>query len=134
MGRIVCIPISVWNKLGISLPKGAVVYEPVSANLPTQEQPHTAPSPVDQLRAERFSQIWSKYPRPIGKKQALKHFMASVKTEQDWSDINTALDNYKKTMPSDMQYVKHGSSWFCNWQDYLTIVNTTQPSNFVKSL
>jgi hypothetical protein len=69
-----------------------------------------------------FTEIWKRYPRGEGKKDALKHFTASVKTNDDWKNINIALDNYlqslknKKTEP---QFIKHGSTWFNNWQDWI---------------
>lgn len=68
-----------------------------------------------------FENIWGQYPKRIGKKQALKHFLASVKTKEDWENIQNALKKYKNyiTMESiDEQYIKHGSSWFNNWEDW----------------
>lgn len=71
-----------------------------------------------------FESLWIKYPKPLGKKQALRHFTASVKTDEDWKNINLALDNYLKTenvVKGCVQFIKHGSTWFNNWQDYVSI-------------
>src|SRR5690606_32359467 len=73
-----------------------------------------------------FEKIWSEYPRREGRKQAEKHFNASVKTEQDWIDINNALKVYIQSGPvkeelskGSVKYIKQGSSWFNNWRDYV---------------
>lgn len=74
-----------------------------------------------------FESLWKLYPRPIGKKLAMKHFKASVKNEQDYQNIQQALNNYlhsKTVLVGDEQYIQHGSTWFNNWRDW--IVNNTQ--------
>lgn len=66
-----------------------------------------------------FEEIWEKYPNQVGKKEALRHFKASVKTENDWTDINKALDNYLKTEKFKKGFIQNGSTWFNNWRDYI---------------
>ena len=70
---------------------------------------------------DAFEQIWISYPRKKGKERARKSFKAQVKTEQDWADINTALDNYIaeiKRRGIEEQYIKMGSTWFNEyWRD-----------------
>src|SRR3990167_3827830 len=41
-----------------------------------------------------FEKIWIQYPNKDGKKDALKHFNASVKTEEDYKNIQIAVANY----------------------------------------
>jgi len=67
----------------------------------------------------RFDEIWIKYPNKDGKKDALRHFEASVKTEQDWIDINIALQNYLMSERVLKGYIKNGSTWFNNWRDWV---------------
>jgi len=55
-----------------------------------------------------FMAIWQKYPNRDGKKDAQRHFVASVKTEKDWQDINTALDNYLKSDKVQKGFIKNG--------------------------
>lgn len=70
--------------------------------------------------AAEFELLWIQYPRKDGKKAALRHFHASVKTEQNLLDIQTALDNYKRQVNgTDKQYIKNGSTWFNDWQDFI---------------
>lgn len=79
-------------------------------------------SKIKNNQLNTFNELWSKYPRPLGKKQAFKHYCASVKTKEDCIAINTALENYIKeieTKKIEEQFIKHGSTWFNNWQDYL---------------
>ena len=71
--------------------------------------------------AFNFDEIWSKYPKRLGKKQAEKHFKSSVKTDKDWEDINKALINYCQTdnVKSNSKYIQNGSTWFNNWRDWI---------------
>lgn len=69
-----------------------------------------------------FEQIWAEYPKKEGKKGALVHFKASVKSVEDVKKIFTALENYKKKIRDENtppQYIKQGKTWFNDWQDYL---------------
>lgn len=68
---------------------------------------------------ERFEKIWSKYPVKDGKKAALNHFKASVKTEEDWLAINGALEHYLSMLATEeWRRPKNGSTWFNNWRDW----------------
>ena len=74
-----------------------------------------------------FDSLWKRYPKPLGKKQAEKHFRASVKTEEDFANINKALNNYCKTenvVKCNTQFIQHGSTWFNNWQDWIIMKPT----------
>lgn len=74
---------------------------------------------------DHFEKVWSEYPSEskTGKKDARRHYKASVKTEEDRQSIETALKNYKdfvehkrKTGFPDLNF-KYGSTWFNNWRD-----------------
>jgi hypothetical protein len=81
-------------------------------------------------QAYDFESLWKKYPRKEKMKDALKHFNASVKTEQDWIDINNALDNYCKTenvQKGITKYIQQGGTWFNNWRDYIVSDNIHKP-------
>ena len=67
-----------------------------------------------------FDAVWTRYPKRKGRKEAERHFKATVKTPQDYADIQNALDNYIAEIRRDHidpQFVKHGSTWFNNWRD-----------------
>lgn len=69
-----------------------------------------------------FESLWDSYPRREGKKEALRHFIASVKTEKDCNDIKVALENYKASLKetnTPTKYTKMGSTWFNNWKDWI---------------
>lgn len=74
------------------------------------------------IREEDFEELWKEYPNKDGKKQALRHFMSSVKTEKDLEDIKKALSNYKKTEKVLKGFIKNGSTWFNNWRDSIDYV------------
>lgn len=70
---------------------------------------------------ERFEKIWERYPRREGRKEAERHFIATVKTDQDWESIKWALENYKEYLKKEKiekRFIKMGSTWFNNWQDW----------------
>ncbi len=85
--------------------------------LPTKE------SIKETLKQYDFESLWGKYPKKDGRRAAERHFRASVKTDQDWRDINTAIDNYLdyiKNAKVEKQYIKNGSTFFNNWRDWIT--------------
>lgn len=82
--------------------------------------PSPIPSPKKDVHISRkFESIWKDYPRPIGQKLARKHFIASVKTDKDYTDIQKALENYKASENVQNGYVQNGSTWFNNWRDWI---------------
>lgn len=66
-----------------------------------------------------FEEIWAKYPKRIGKKEAERHFKASIKTENDYEDIKKALVNYLKSERVYNNFIQNGSTWFNNWRDWV---------------
>ena len=68
---------------------------------------------------EKFLQLWERYPNKDGRKDALRHFMATTHTAQDWLDIQNALDHYLKSDRVKNGFVKNGSTWFNNWKDWV---------------
>ncbi len=80
-----------------------------------------------------FNSLWNKYPRKDGRKEAERHFKASIKTEKDYNDINTALDNYIAHIQknnTEEKYIKMGSTWFNNWKDWLGVTNEPKTIKF----
>jgi len=69
-----------------------------------------------------FNLIWDRYPRKLGKKEASRHFKASVKTEDDLKAIHVALDKFIAQMEKERRApdkYPYGSTWFNNWRDWL---------------
>jgi hypothetical protein len=69
-----------------------------------------------------FEKIWKKYPKPLGKKQAYKHFLGSVKSEQASLDVSQALDNYLAFIvknKTEYRFIQNGSTWFNDWQAWV---------------
>lgn len=76
-----------------------------------------------------FDSIWNQYPRRIGRKAAELHFSASIKIDQDYSNLKLALENYIIYIKGkDPQYIMHGSTWFNNWRDWMDMSVTTGKS------
>jgi len=72
---------------------------------------------------DAFDILWKKYPRRLGRKEAFRHFKASVKTEDDLVAINAALDTFKAQMDIEARApdkIQHGSTWFNNWRDWIS--------------
>jgi hypothetical protein len=72
-----------------------------------------------------FDEIYLKYPNKVGKKAAQRHFEASVKTEQDWLDIQTALKNYLVSDKVAKGFIQNASTWFNDWISWVKV--DTQP-------
>lgn len=88
----------------------------------------------DKTLKKFFEILWERYPRKEGKKEAMRHFNASVKTEEDCQNIEKALDNYVlhlKSNGTDSQFIKMGSTWFNNWEDYINWKEPDDPSNTI---
>jgi len=67
-----------------------------------------------------FENRWKKYPMKDGKKEAVKHWRASVKTEKDIQDFDMALSNYLKHLESNpWKPPKNGKTFFNNWRDWI---------------
>jgi len=69
---------------------------------------------------EWFGKLWGAYPRKDGRKEAERHFNATIKTESDMRRINWALGKYlAHIVGKDPQYIKTGKVWFNNWHDWI---------------
>ena len=66
-----------------------------------------------------FEDVWTLYPNRQGKKNAQRHFFATVKLKTDLPRIRSALDNYLKSGNVLRGFVKNGSTWFNEWQDWI---------------
>lgn len=66
-----------------------------------------------------FEELWKIYPSKDGKKAALRHFTATVKSEADCQRIRKALDNYLDHLKAEAwKKPKNGATWFNNWPDW----------------
>jgi len=69
-----------------------------------------------------FMVRWNRYPNKDGKKEALRHFKATVNTLDELAKIDKALDNYITHLAmkeNAWKKPKNGSTWFNNWQDWV---------------
>lgn len=69
-----------------------------------------------------FEVVWAKYPKKLGKKEALGYFNMSVRTDDDFIKINQAIDNYNKhikTNYTENKFIKEGNNWFKDWEDWV---------------
>lgn len=69
-----------------------------------------------------FEEIWTKYPKRLGKKAAFRHYTASVVTDQDCIDIADALIRYVNSDDVKRGFIQNGSTWFNNWRDWIDYV------------
>ena len=67
-----------------------------------------------------FEELWKLYPKPVGKKDALRHYLASVKSPTDVENIQKAIENYRNSGNVQRGFVQNGSTWFNNWQDWVS--------------
>ncbi len=108
----------------------------VTENKQNRNETVTESSPREEkIREEKireycpnFDFVWNKYPSRVGKKQAEKHFKASVKTENDYKSCLDALEKYKAHLAVNTWKIpQNGATWFNNWQDW---INWQEPKGF----
>ncbi len=100
------------NCLGVNVCKNATKEE--------EEEEEEGDIKEEGKKQQVFDSLWNDYPKKDGRKAALKHFNNSVKNEEDEIRIKKALENYKTSVNgTDPKFVKNGSTWFNNWQDWI---------------
>ena len=129
-----------WHTYQGSLPQN----EQQTDSQPTTNLPQNDPSIVvnrEELRIKKkdikqtppaceFEELWKQYPRRLGRKEAEKHFNASVKSDVDLADIKKALANYiASRVGEDPTYNQHGATWFNNWRDWVDYQPTKETTN-----
>jgi hypothetical protein len=91
-------------------------------------------SPPAAKAARVFESLWQEYPKRLGKKEALRHFTASVKTDVDVSDIRIALQKFRAHIQGrEKRYIPNGSTWFNNWRDWIDFEEEKNGTNDGKS-
>jgi hypothetical protein len=80
-------------------------------------------SSADQISAE-FAELWKKYPKKIGRQEALESYKKSRKTHS-FEEIDAGIDRfvlYAKRSIKDKDYIPYGSTFFHKerWQDEFT--------------
>ena len=66
-----------------------------------------------------FKDIWERYPKKVGRKKAEGYFESSVKTTEDFTKINLALDHYLKSERVAKGFVQNGATWFNDWETWV---------------
>lgn len=85
---------------------------------------------IDAVAIEHFEKLWSRYPKKLAKREAFRHYLARIKTEEDRLKIEKALDNFLGSRhgggASDIKYVWNGGRWFLNWEDWYELPVTDE--------
>ena len=79
---------------------------------------------------QEFETLWERYPRKQGRKDAFRHYSSARRNGVTYETISAGLDrycNYIKRNDVKPQYIKMGSSWFCQqaWDDELRDTSKT---------
>lgn len=87
----------------------------------TNDQPHLNKIITKEANKykDHFIEIWQMYPKRVGRKHAERHFLASVKDDLALSSIRQALGHYKSSKTVLEGFVKNGSTWFNEWEDWV---------------
>ena len=88
----------------------------------TTTEPNPKPLKPSSDSDSFFEKLWTVYPRKDGKKQALRHYLATVKTDIDRERVNLALGSYLSHIEENAvgpKFIKNGSTFFNNWQDWV---------------
>lgn len=107
------------------------VEQPMNNQRTTSEQPVNTNNTLirtkkneKEVYTPEFEAFWLKYPKAVGKKEAYRHYRATVQTEADRGDLETALKNYISSKRVKDGFIQDGSTWMNNWKDF---VNYTDP-------
>lgn len=76
----------------------------------------------DKKKTFNFDTIWNKYPKKLGKQEALGYFNMTVKTDKDYANIEKAINNYIHYIGVngfEDKYIKSGCNWFKEWQEWI---------------
>jgi hypothetical protein len=86
--------------------------------------------------AEWFTKIWERYPPKgkVGKKNALKHFIATVKTKEDADRCTNALAAYINSERVKNNFVMNASTWFNQWEDWENHAEPSQREDSIQRL
>lgn len=79
-------------------------------------------SDIDPIIINQFEFLWNKYPKKVGKKEALYYYNQAIKNGESFDIIEQGLDNYIDYLKNDGTpdiHIKYGSNWFKNecWND-----------------
>ena len=79
-------------------------------------------SDIDPKTVNQFELLWNKYPKKIGKKEALYCYNQAIKKGESFDIIEQGLDNYVEYLESKDTpdiLIKNGSNWFKGecWND-----------------
>lgn len=79
-------------------------------------------SEIDAEIKKQFDVLWDKYPKKIGKAEALNCYNEAIQEGYSFDVINQGLDNYIKYIDLngiEKEYIKKGATWFSDycWED-----------------
>lgn len=79
-------------------------------------------SDIDPRIINQFELLWNRYPKKVGKKEALNYYNEAIKNGGSFDIIEQGLDNYIEHLKDDDTpdiHIKNGSNWFKNecWND-----------------
>jgi hypothetical protein len=77
--------------------------------------------------SKRFEELWEQYPKKVGRREAFRHFQATVKIETDWLDIQKALKHYLSSERVYRGIIQDGKTWFNNWSDWVKFTEPVCP-------
>jgi len=113
----------------IGLLKGEGLYKGLISSLngakdkdKDKEQDKAKDKDKEKIIGKFFELLWRRYPKKLGKKEALNHFKASVKNDEDCHNIEKAIDKYLNHIDKkgvEYQFIMNGSTWFNNWEDWI---------------
>ena len=70
--------------------------------------------------------LLERYPNKDGMIKARVYFNRDVKTQDDYDEIQIALENYLNSRRVKDGYVKNCSTWFNNWRDWINYTETKE--------
>jgi len=92
-----------------------------SKKLEVRSKNKTIDQSVDRSRHD-LEIVYQGYPRKQGKQRGMKTAYSQVKTDQDYTDLQTAVANYAaycRREISEPRYIKQFSTFMSEWRDWV---------------
>lgn len=99
-----------------------IIEEELNSEQQPEEYKYIDVSDVDPKIKNQFESLWSKYPKKVGKAEALHYYDTAIKNGESFDIIDQGIDNYNEYINYNMTqdiFIKNGSTWFKNgcWND-----------------
>lgn len=95
------------------------IIEDRKPELTKQDQPIKRPAAKTKLSFD-FEAAYKLYPRHVGKTKGIAKCVRDIKTQKDYDDLITAINNFREAFSSrEVRFIKQFDTFMSSWRDYV---------------